>query len=553
MTLHVEIAGTEYAQVRRESLTVSETLGSPPTASFVLDDLTGVLDPSWWSDHKLADIRIWDTVDTGDLFRGQVTNVRASIEGVARVLEVDATGYDRLLDYTLVGHEVRQYNDLSVLTADAWMDAVATGSTPDVPTVWADINANTGIALPEVDDASVVRAFFDEYWRGPTLTYDITEHCTVDSGTSIDLFDETQSDRRTFFGMTTLRDVLEQIGSLVGSSLGFWIDADLVFHWRTLVPVISSSATAPPSGSVLHSLPRLLPESRDFVASPYVVSETADVQGKLGIELPMQGVVDGVYVRGGTADASGLVDFGGTYGAQAYVNAPWVRLAGEQSTAAAYAAETYGTAGRTTITFVTTADWHDVHVGQSLTLYHPTLGIATPTAYVIRGVTTGFLPENVRTYSLALGDGVLRTASAYGMGRTKDPKKGPPESVPWPDKFAVDMGWDIALTITDSTPGPGSTQWILAQYTDQKGTPIAVDGLKVQWGVAIGLSTDPVDGDGNTVLTKYWGSDATSDSLMYSLAYATSVTFGGGKATNVLRTHANATAGDVAVPLARLA
>jgi len=549
MTLHVAIDSVEYGEVVRDSLSISEVLGAASSATFRLEDMASALASEWYVDKRRADVRIWDTVDTGDLFRGQVTNIRASIEGIRRVLEIDAESYDGLLDYTLVGHEVHEYVDTSQTPSVAdWLAAASSGQPLDIPTVGMDINANTAIASPEVDDASVVRAFFDQYWRGPTLTYDIVRHCDVDSGSGVSLFDPNASDRRTFFGMTNLRDVLGQIASLVSTNLAFWIDADLVFHWRTLTPVVSASTTAVPSGSTLHSLPRMLPESRDAIFSPYVASIDGDEPfGTLRMEIPLAGVVDGVYIQGGTTQASGLVDFGTTYGAQTYVSAPWARLDGDQATAAEYAKDEYNTTGRMTITYATAADWHDVHVGQGLTLYHPAFGIDTATAYIIRQADITFLPENVRRYALQLGDGRLRTMTAYGT-RIKDPKrKEAPESVPWPDKFGVDMGWLWQVSMTDVAPAPGTSQGVWVQYTDQIGTPVPIDGLKLTWGVDIALGTDAVGPDGNRTPTRYTGSDATSDSLMFYLDYATSITVGGGKATNNLHTHANASADDTCV------
>lgn len=549
MTLHVAIDGTEYGEVIRDSLSITEVLGAASTATFRLEDMESAMASAWYVDKKRADVRVWDTVDTGDLFRGQVTNIRASIEGIRRVLEIDAESYDGLLDYTLVGHEVREYADLSHLTVADWLAAASSGTPIDVPTAWADINANTAIALPATDDASVVQAFFTQYWRGPTLTYDIVSHCDVDSGTTIDIFSPDASDRRTFFGLTNLRDVLGQIASLVSTNLAFWIDADLVFHWRIATPVASPSTTSAPSGDVLTSLARMLPVPRDYVFSPYVASiDSDDPFGTLRMEIPLSGVVDGVYVQGGTTQASGLVDYGTTYGAQAYVSAPWTRLTGDKYTAAEYARDEYNGSGRLTIMYETAADWHDVHVGQGLTLYHPAVGIGTAKAYVIRQADITFLPDNVRRYSLQLGDGRLRTMSGYGS-RVKDPKrKNAPESVPWPDRFAGGgMGWLWQVSMTDVAPAPGSSQGVWVQYTDQSGQPCPIDGLKITWGVDIALGTDPIGSDGNRTPTRYTGSDATSESLMFYLTYPTSVTTGGGRATNILTTHANASADDTCV------
>ena len=544
MTVHVAIAGVEYAEVVRDSVEVTETLGAPTTARFVLEDMTSVLASDWYVGRKLADVRIWDTVDTGDLFRGQITAFRASIEGVRRVFEIEAEGYDRLLDYTLVGHETQTYyyataTYVPYADQDAYHQPYVVS---EVEPYTADPNANTGIALPARDDKSVVQAFFDTYWRGPTLTYDIVQHGNVDSGSSDSMGAPGSAEGRLYFGQTTLRDVLDQIASLVSGSLAFWIDADLVFHWRVLTPVVGASSATIPSGSTLHTLPRLLPEARDVVFAPYVVGDGGDApMGTLRLDLPLNGVVDGVYVRAGQDGASGLVDLGTTYGRQAYISAPWVTDAAGRGAAVAYAAAEYGSSGRLTITFETQADWHDLHVGQSLTLYHPTIGVDPATAYIVRQVTTSFRPENVRRLSLQLGDALIRTLSRYGGGGSRKgfPDRNlDPQAVPWPEPGGVDMGYKIALEVQDVSPKAGESQVVYAGYADSALNRIPVAGLRIEWGLVIVT---------NAGTTTYEGNAATDSALMFYLAAGYSTTATDGRAINTLYAHANATSDDACV------
>ena len=61
---------------------------------------------------------------------------------------------------------------------------------------------------------------------------------------------------------------------------------------------------------------------------------------------------------------------------------------------------------------------------------------------------------------------------------------------------------------------------------------------EICWSCILPIS---IGSDGNRTPTRYTGADATSSSLMFSLTYPTSVTAGGGRATNILTTHANAT------------
>lgn len=535
MTLHVTIAGVEYGEVPRDSLEVTETLGSPPSARFRLDDMESALASDWYGDKQLADVRIWDTVDAGDLFRGQLVNVRASIEGVRRVFEFEAEGYDRLLDYTLVGHELSTYQ-YATMTMVPYQDQDAYHIPYEVSIsdpYYADPNANTGIALPARDDKSVVQAFFDHYWRGPALTYDIVQHANVDSGEIENIANPGAVQGRLYFGQTALRDVLDQIASLVSGRLAFWIDADLVFHWRTL-PTVGVSSPSPPSGSGLNVLGRGLPQARDVTFSPYVISQTAAEAGRVSFELPMSGVVDGVYVRTAQIASSGMVDFGTSHGAQAYISAPWVTDAAGASTAANYAVNEYGTQGRMTIGFETTADWHDVHVGDSLTFYDPGLGITS--APIVRQVTTRFLPENIRVISLQLGDAVIRTMSRYAKASRSRavPDRMDPEAVPWPKVPGVGMGYKIDMLVEDVQPKAGQRQVVYAQYCDSSMAPLAVGGLRLEWAISI------MDGE---VETEYVGNAATSDTLPFYLSGGYTVTGVDGRSANVV-TAANSVTAD---------
>ena len=114
-------------------------------------------------------------------------------------------------------------------------------------------------------------------------------------------------------------------------------------------------------------------------------------------------------------------------------------------------------------------------------------------------------------------------------------------------RVGIDMGWLWQVSMTDLAPAPGTSQGVWVQYTDQSGKPVPIDGLKITWGLDIALGTDAIGSDGNRTPTRYTGADATSSSLMFYLDYPTSVTSGGGRATNILTTHASARADDSVV------
>jgi hypothetical protein len=537
MTVHVAIGGTEYTEVLLDSLTVSEQIGRPAQARFTIEDMSGALVATSWLPTRLADVRIWDTAETGDLFRGQVTLARAWAEGVRRVLEVEAESYDRLLDYTLVGTHLEVRYHVTQPWMAGWTFEMMVSGEWKKP-YWVDVSANTGIAYPANDDASVVDALFAEYWLGPTLTWDVTSYGIVDQP-SPDAAPPHEVEGRNYFDMTSLRDALDRTASLVSSNLAFWIDADLVFHWQVLASHTWVGNPDIPTGSERHTLVRMLPEFRDPTWAPYgmVTGATDAVTGVLTIEVAGGGAVDGVYVRAASADASGYVAVatdGTDTGARAFIEAPWVTSHDELPTAVTYASPDL--TQRRTYTMTTAGPWTGIHVGQSMTIWNPTLGITDATTQAIVANEMRFLPDGSRTYALQLGDGAIRTMTANARASRRkaqaDQAREPANINERAYLWAVNLG-DVAAR-------PGDSQKVTAQYTDNAGKPLPIAGLTLEWGLTIkeGATGTPYNVD---------PSSATDTSYPFYLSAQTSITAQDGRAENLLTTNTSASTDDTCV------
>lgn len=524
--LHVTIGGTEYTEVVTESVVVSEAIGRPTSASFRLEDMDSTLAVAGWLPSRLADVRLYD--DDGNLFRGQVVAARASVEGVRRVLEIDAEGYERLLDQGLVGTNLAQYVHIIRYT-DA---TISPGYvfTREGDLYWVDADANTGIAYPAQDDSSVVQALISTYWAGPTLTYDITSYGDVDQGASGSVED---TEGRTFFDQTSLRDALDRTASLISGRLAYWIDADLVFHWRVLTGHTWTGYTAVPTGSALHTLPRLFPEYRVPPLSPYglVAGDANSIPAKLGVDATYAQAVDSVYVRAGVAEASGWETVAtGTTGAKAFISAPWVTSTAERPTAVGYAWSEWSE--RVTYTVEATGPWTGIHVGQSMTIYSPTLGVVDATTQPIMANEMRFLPDGNRTYSLQLGDGPIRTMTAYTKPSARQALAVEGKL---PDPITLKAARWI-VEVGDVAPPAGTSQAIYAVYSDDAGNPLPIAGVRLNWGLTI------TEGSG----TPYDVSTAsvTNADFKFYLGLSQTVTQKDGRSMNALITGPSVTSDD---------
>jgi hypothetical protein len=539
-TYHVAIAGVEYGEVQLASLVVSEQLGRPSSASFTLDDMDSGLAVAGWMPDPLADIRIWDTREVGNLFRGQLTNVRATVEGVRRVFAFEAESYDRLLDTTLVGTEV-DYFEHFTLTFIPY-EQQGPEHIADLVTreggFWADPNASTGIALPATDDASVVAALFEHYYSGPALTWDITSHGSVDDGGPALSAEDPSTEGREYFGQTTLREALDRTASLISGYLSFWVDADLVFHWKVLRGYTWTGSVGMPTGSTRHTLVRMLPELRATDEAPYTMVQGAAgaMAGSMAMERVYSSTVDRVYVRAGTEAASGWAPrFSHTSntGTAAYLSAPWVTNGAAGGQELAYVGAEF--APRTTFSVAATGPYLGIHAGQTLTVYNPTLGINAAQTTVVQSCRVTFAPDGQRTYDLQVGDATVRTLSVYTRTKTSR-KRQVIEETANPTYFGADMGALWSVWLPDTAPKPGESQLIWAQYTDAAGAALTIAGLKLYWSLTIG------DALGNTVT--YTGGDVAMTSHAFYLAHPATYTGADGRAVNALTTKATATASD---------
>lgn len=540
MTVHVSIGGTEYAQVVRDSIVVTENLGRPSSASFRLEDMTSSLALAGWFPDTLAAVRIWDDREAGNLFWGQLTDFRASVEGVRRVIEIEAEGYDRLLDWTLVGTGLVGYRNI-IWDGDEGDSLHARWG----EWFWADPYADTGIAYPARDDATIVQALIEHYWTGPTLTFDITGYGDVDAGTyPSSPIDYPSIEGRTYFGQTTLRDALDRVASLISRYLVFWIDADLVFHWKTLPPA-TWATTSFPDGSNLHGLARILPEWRtagvEFTPYSAIEDDPSALRGRLGIEFVHGSAVDRAFVQAGSEAASGWSGYFRTgTGAATFVSAPWVIAEGDLAAGLAYAAEETGP--RQTFTLDVLGDWLGLHAGQVLTIYSPSLGINTAVSQVLQTASLAIGPESERTYSLQAGDSAVRTMSAYAAKAS--PRKEQRDESRKPKVFGMAQGARFDVNVEDVSVKAGTHQRVVAQYVDTAGAALPHQGLKVYWGMVIksGTAEDLTVGSGAVTRTD----------LMFHLGSETGMTNAAGRVENTLYVNANATTTDAVVVTASL-
>jgi hypothetical protein len=499
------------------------------------------LSQSGWLPERLADVRIWDVRESGNLFRGQITSLRASVEGVRRTMTIEAESYDRILDYALVGTGLVEFQHFTMtLVPYEQQDETHTPwAISSDPPWYADPYADTGIALPLLDDASVVRALLAHYWTGPELSFDVTSYGQVDAGGAA--MDETHpsAEGRTYFGMTTLRDALDKTAALVSSNLSFWIDADLVFHWKVLVGTTWSGSTALPTGSSLHRLGRMLPEWRQTTLAPYdmLAGGANSITGTIALDVAQANAVDRVYIRAGTEVASDwkYLSVSSNRGTALYASAPWAIEYGSAGDALLWSQAEYER--RFTYAIEATGTWFGIHVGQAMTIYAPVLGVNSATTQILQTVGVRFGPDGDRTYSLQLGDAAIRTLTAYAS-RSRAPRTESETKAQWPTKFGANMGAGWTIYLADVMPAPGQQQVVYAQYADAAGAALTIPGLRLQWSLIL------VNGSTTTTVAY---TDVTNIANAWYLAVGESLTAADGRASNLLSANGTATANDVCV------
>lgn len=236
---------------------------------------------------------------TINLFRGQVVGPKVENLGGSVRVTLDCEDYNRLFARGLVGAS----------------DGVTTMTQDDGTRVPIDpfaINSGAG-------DDDVFKYLLDTYWPGPALDYAGVTHY------------RSQSDIVSWqTALSDLQAICQEWAARTSGALRFWVDADLVAHWRELAPTDLPAVGFAPGQLAMLGYPELDPSGLIF--APYELDSDSPDGSTSIMPMTMSASWDWaamtrrVYVKGATPAPEGSGWVWGTsypdYAGDAYVDAP---------------------------------------------------------------------------------------------------------------------------------------------------------------------------------------------------------------------------------------